>query len=407
MLSLTKKSLTKGATVPMEASKSECNRALVINALAEKPAKLNNISNARDSQTMIRLLREDQEIWDVLDAGTTMRFLTAYAAITNRKKIMTGTARMQERPIGILVDALRSLGADIEYLKNDGFPPFKIKSFDQQKADTLEMRGDTSSQYISAILMTAPLLPKGLKLNLTGDVNSRPYIEMTIDLMRQFGVEVKEINERSFEISPQSYTASAFSVESDWSGASYWFSAVALQKDSELFLRGLKEHSTQGDKAIIELMNPLGVSARFEEGGLRIWNHGEVTKNPVVFDFNKCPDLAQTVAVTCAALNVTAHFKGVQSLRIKETDRTLALQEQLAKFGVTVSPINDPFEFMITPNADGFPTKIKPVINTYEDHRMAMAFAPLCLLMELEIEEEEVVKKSYPDFWQDLEKVTV
>ncbi|GJM60263.1 3-phosphoshikimate 1-carboxyvinyltransferase [Persicobacter diffluens] len=406
MLQLKKSRLLKGGIVPMEASKSECNRALVINALAPSPAKIDNISQARDSQTMIRLLEEDGPVWDVLDAGTTMRFLTAYAALTNREKTMTGTERMQERPIGILVDALRSLGAEIEYLNQEGYPPMKIKGFQAQQSEVIEMRGDTSSQYISAILMCAPMLPKGLELRLTGDINSRPYIEMTIDLMAKFGVSVEEADERTFRIAPQTYHTDQFAVESDWSGASYWFSAVALQKDSELFLNGLRSDSTQGDKAIIDLMQPLGVEAKFDEGGLRIWNSGKVTQEAVVFDFNKCPDLAQTVAVVCGALGVNAHFKGVQSLRIKETDRTLALQEQLAKFGVTIEPVNDPYEFTISPNPEGFPTDHNPLINTYEDHRMAMAFAPLSLLMDLQIEEKEVVKKSYPHFWEDLKKVT-
>jgi 3-phosphoshikimate 1-carboxyvinyltransferase len=379
--------------IPLPSSKSESNRVLIIDALTKGENKLSNLAEARDTQTMIRLLRDDPETLDVLDAGTTMRFLTAYAALNNKQKIMTGTPRMCERPIGILVDALRDLGANINYLKKEGYPPLSIEGFSGQKTSEIEIRGDVSSQYISALLMNAPLLPQGLVLNLTGKIGSRTYITMTLELMKEFGVDYIFEGSR-IEIKPGAYVPTTFAVESDWSGASYWFSLLACADEGELFLKGLKADSLQGDAMIVGIMDQLGVQSEFRETGISL-KKKEVRGLPS-FDFTHCPDLAQTVAVTCALIGQTSEFSGLESLRIKETDRIDALQKELAKIGALLEERKEGV-FTLVP-ATKIPAKVK--VATYDDHRMAMAFMPLITKTALEIEEPDVVNKSYPSFWK-------
>ncbi|WP_162417692.1 3-phosphoshikimate 1-carboxyvinyltransferase [Cyclobacterium roseum] len=382
--------------IPLPSSKSESNRVLIIDALTKGKNILSNLAEARDTQTMIRLLNMDPEVYDVLDAGTTMRFLTAYAALNGKIKTLTGTPRMCERPIGILVDALREIGAEIEYLGKEGYPPLRVKGFEGQKATEISIRGDVSSQYISALLMNAPLLPQGLTLNLTGKVGSVTYITMTLELMKAFGVAYSFEGNR-IQIYPQSYQATSFSVESDWSGASYWFSLLAVAGSGELFLEGLKADSLQGDARIVEIMEQLGVKSTFEDGGVRL-QKTEVLGLPS-FDFAHCPDLAQTVAVTCALTGQTSHFLGLESLRIKETDRIYALQQELAKIGAQlVEKESDVFTLL---PAREIPETVN--IHTYDDHRMAMAFMPLMTRTRLKIEDPEVVNKSYPSFWKHCE----
>jgi 3-phosphoshikimate 1-carboxyvinyltransferase len=382
--------------IPLPSSKSESNRALVIDALTEGENHLLNLAEARDTQTMIRLLKENPPVYDVLDAGTTMRFLTAYAAVTNQNKVMTGTARMCERPIGILVDALREIGAEIHYLNREGFPPLAVHGLQEQKSDQVKIRGDVSSQYISALLMIAPRLPHGLKLELEGKVGSRTYIEMTIQLMKSFGVEVIW-DGNTISVAPQNYKPTTFSVESDWSGASYWFSLVACADEGELFLEGLKENSLQGDSKIVEIMDRLGVKSEFKAGGVRLTK--QAIKGFEAFDFTHCPDIAQTVAVTCAIVGQKAEFTGIESLRIKETDRIFALQQELAKFNADfVETEKDVFTLIPSVN---MPNQVR--IHTYDDHRMAMAFMPLMTKTRVIIEDPEVVNKSYPSFWKHLE----
>jgi len=379
--------------IPLPSSKSESNRVLIIDALTKGANKLSNLAEARDTQTMIRLLKEDPDTYDVLDAGTTMRFLTAYAALNNRQKTMKGTPRMCERPIGILVDALKEIGASINYLKKEGFPPLSIEGFSGQKTKEIEIRGDVSSQYISALLMNAPLLPDGLVLNLTGKIGSRTYITMTLELMKTFGVDY--IFEGSqIEIKPGKYQPTSFSVESDWSGASYWFSLLACADSGELFLKGLKAESLQGDAKIVAIMDKLGVESEFQSNGI-ILRKKEISGLPS-FDFTHCPDLAQTVAVTCAITGQTSDFMGLESLRIKETDRIDALQRELAKIGALLEERKEGV-FTLVP-ATNIPDKVS--IATYDDHRMAMAFMPLITRTKLEIEDPEVVNKSYPSFWK-------
>ena len=386
----------KGEASLLPASKSISNRALIINALAGNKSALKNLSDANDTQLMLKLVNARDQTIDVEDAGTTMRFLTAYFSVTGQHKILTGTARMKERPIGILVDALRSLGAEIEYVERDGFPPHQIKKFNGQKANELRVRGDVSSQYISALMMIAPVLPTGLTIVFEGKVGSRPYIEMTASIMKHFNAE-STLLENKVIIPHQEYKPSAFTVESDWSAASYWFAFAALAKEATLSLPRLTLNSVQGDSKIVQIMEILGVNARLENGLLNL-SKGN-TEKEFSWDFTHCPDLAQTVAVICAAKGVNARFTGLESLRIKETDRIDALQKELRKIGAELIE-NDSAHWSLNPSST-LPAAAS--FQTYKDHRMAMAFAPLATLMDVQIEDPQVVKKSYPNFWNDIE----
>ncbi|MDR6560699.1 MULTISPECIES: 3-phosphoshikimate 1-carboxyvinyltransferase [unclassified Arcicella] len=387
--------------IPLPSSKSESNRALIINALAQGKDNLSNLAEARDTQTMMRLLASDDAIADVIDAGTTMRFLTAYFAVTGQHKTMTGTPRMCERPIGILVDALRSLGADIEYLNKEGYPPLQLNGFNFSGNNHLAIRGDVSSQYISAILMIAPLLPEGLILTITGELGSKPYIEMTIQQMKSFGITVSPDWENlTITVPAQKYEVIPYAIESDWSGASYWFSIVALSEfeDAELELLGLKENSLQGDSVITDIMSHLGVKSEYTGRGFKL------TKIPaestLAWDFTNCPDLAQTVCVVAAAKNIPLTLTGVESLKVKETDRIYALQTELAKIGASLVETEKNHKYLLTSSNQSIPAGTS--FHTYDDHRMAMAFAPLALIADVEIEEPDVVVKSYPSFWKHL-----
>lgn len=389
----------KNTTINLPASKSESNRVLILDALSGFNSKLHNLSEARDTVTMQKLLKSSDRELNVLDAGTTMRFLTAYFSVKNENKILTGTPRMCERPIKILVNALRTLGAEIDYLKNEGFPPIHIKSFNQKK-NFITIRGDISSQYISALLMIAATLDEGLTLSLEGTIGSRPYIEMTLKLMKKFGIEASW-TENKISVKKQPFKSIVHKVESDWSGASYWYSMVALADQAKLKLTNLYPDSLQGDIRIVEIMESLGVETRFDQDGAYISSKNSF-KQPkdLKIDFKDCPDLAQTVAVACAAKGINCSMTGLESLRIKETDRILALQNELSKIGARL--IESEREWKLIPNNDILQERIH--INTYEDHRMAMAFAPLALCTDLSIEDPEVVNKSYPGFWRDLQK---
>ncbi|MCG8476227.1 MAG: 3-phosphoshikimate 1-carboxyvinyltransferase [Cytophagales bacterium] len=389
--------------ISLPASKSESNRALIIQALASGAVELDNLSEARDTQTMIRLLQSADEVWDVLDAGTTMRFLTAYSALQPDVRVMTGTERMQERPIRILVDALRELGAEVVYLKDDGFPPLRVRGIVKQQTASLSIRGDVSSQYISALLLIAPNLPMGLCLDLEGKVGSRPYIEMTLSLMRKFGAEAAFANDSRVVVKPGGYKANSFSVESDWSGASYWYSVAALSEKAEIKLKGLRKDSLQGDIEIVRIMERLGVRSEFDEDGVLL------TKIPVrgidKIDFSDCPDLAQTVVVVAGALGCSVEMTGLESLRIKETDRVAALSQELLKIGVKL--IENSGKWRLDASGLDWSKMQDLVIETYDDHRMAMAFAPLALRRDLQILDPCVVNKSYPAFWGDFSKMSL
>lgn len=385
------------------ASKSESNRVLIIDALTGLKSNLENLSNARDTQTMIRLLRSNEEVLDVIDAGTTMRFLTAYLSITGQEKTLTGTKRMCERPIKLLVDALKTLGANIEYKDKEGYPPLAIKKFDKEKVKTnhLRIKGDVSSQYITALLMIAPVLPNGLELELEGKIGSRPYIEMTLSLMKHFGVN-SEWRENKISISAQSYQPATYKVESDWSAASYWYSIVALAREAKIEILGYHKNTFQGDSAIVQIMENLGVKSIFTEKGILLEKKPEEVRS-FSHDFTHCPDLAQTIAVVCAAKGIECTMTGLESLRIKETDRIAAIQNELRKFGSDLIETVPNLEFKIPGRSDKDLFKVEgQSVATYKDHRMAMAFAPLALAGPLTIENPDVVEKSYPHFWDDL-----
>jgi 3-phosphoshikimate 1-carboxyvinyltransferase len=385
-------------TISIPSSKSESNRALIIHALAKK-GKINNLSTARDTQTMLKLLQSNEQTLDVLDAGTTMRFLTAYFAISDQDRILTGTKRMCERPIGILVDALRELGADIEYIDTAGYPPLHIKGFQDSGIKTIRMRGDVSSQYISAILMISPILKNGLKLELTGKVSSRPYIDMTLGIMRHFGVSSK-FKKNIIKIPKQPYVNTSFDVDPDWSGASYWYSIAALAREASILLKGFHMPSYQGDSIIRDLMTDLGVKSTFNNEGIHLTKCSHV--DSIEIDFSNFPDLAQTVAVVCSCKGIYARFTGLESLRIKETDRIAALQNELSKLGGQLTEKNG-YEWELVP-ATGSIRAENLIINTYDDHRMAMAFAPIAAITNVKIENPDVVQKSYPSFWDDINK---
>ena len=390
-------------TAQLPASKSEANRALVLQALAGG-GTVDNLSDANDTQLMQRLLAAAPGAGslDAEDAGTVMRFLTAYLAVTGWKGCLTGTARAQERPIAVLVHALRELGARVTYLKSEGFPPLEfggLVATDTAGPAELFMRGDISSQYISALLMVGPRLPGGLRLTLTGHVGSRPYIDMTLALMQLFGAAASA-DGAVLTVPPGQYRPTNYTVESDWSAASYWYSLVALgPAGSAIKLPGLRQKSLQGDQAIAEIMTHFGVKTAFLPDGVLLQQQPLPSQSEVhTLDFTDCPDLAQTVAVVAAALGRLVDLTGLESLRIKETDRIAALQTELAKFG---GGLRDLGNGCFRAESSSFAVANQSVA-TYHDHRMAMAFAPLALRGPLRIEAPAVVRKSYPQFWKEL-----
>ncbi|WP_421944136.1 3-phosphoshikimate 1-carboxyvinyltransferase [Pedobacter sp.] len=396
--------------IQLTGSKSECNRALIISALSKKLVKVENLSNAADTVTLNGILNtledeleveiQESKTVDVGPAGTAMRFLSAYLSAKNGNFLLTGTERMKQRPIGILAEALKTLGADISYAETEGFPPLNIAGPLNQKTAEVKIKGDISSQYISALLMIAPILPQGLTLEIEGELTSKPYVDMTLDMLAEVGIE-HSWNGNSISIKPQTFKPGTLVVEPDWSAASYWYSIAALADEAEISLPALKEKSLQGDSQIQKIMKIFGIATEKTEKGISVSNLGLSLETSQVLDLKTCPDLAQTIIVIAAALGKNMSFTGLETLKIKETDRIAALQNELAKIGVTLTEDN----LVYTLNTDElhFPDKI--TIATYEDHRMAMAFAPLALLInEVEIEEMQVVEKSYPYFWEDLKK---
>ena len=389
--------LNEGITIPLPGSKSESNRALLINALCNDPGPLSNLAIARDTDIMQNLLGSEHNVYDAQDAGTVMRFMTAYLATLQKETVITGAPRMKKRPIKILVEALRELGVTIEYLEESGYPPLKINGLREQQKKTLVVPGNISSQYISALLMIAPQLPKGLTLQLDGEVVSKPYIELTLEIMNHFGVDVK-VSGQQYTVPKQNYSYAPFTVEADWSGASYWYAIFALSSLKTLSISGLREHSFQGDSILKELMESFGVATNF------IGDRAVLTKKqielPTSIDFVTCPDLAQTFAVLCAAMGHSCTFSGLQTLKIKETDRVSALKTELTKFGGDFIESGEEWFVKPIPWESWKNTSVR--IDTYDDHRMAMAFAPLGLKTELRFDDAAVVNKSYPSFWKDL-----
>ena len=391
-------------SILLPSSKSISNRVLILNALCNHPKEINNISECDDTEVVIKALREKKSNINIGAAGTAMRFLTAYLSSQKGSYTITGTERMKNRPIKILVDALRSTGAHISYTEKDGFPPLHIDG-QTLKGGEIQLGGGVSSQYISALLMIAPLMTNGLRLRLSGEVISTPYINLTIKLMRRFGVIVFE-EEQTYTVPPQQYSsAENFTVESDWSAASYWYEIVALCKDDNagVSLHGLRADSLQGDSSIVKLFDNLGVETTFTSSGVTLTKKPAVVDRLFEFDFVSIPDMAQTFAVTCAMMNIPFRFTGLQSLKIKETDRLNALKVELRKLGYLLEIHN---ENSLEWTGKKCEAETSPVIETYEDHRMAMAFAPISLCREngVSIANPEVVSKSYPSFWEDLIK---
>jgi 3-phosphoshikimate 1-carboxyvinyltransferase len=383
-------------------SKSLSNRALIIQALCNEGVEINNLATANDTNVLQQLLNSQEKELSVGIAGTAMRFLTAFLAIKdNNEIILTGDNRMKERPIKVLVNVLKDLGAGIEYLENDGYPPLKItgKTLDGGK---IVIDGSISSQYISALLMIAPKLKNGIQIEFFDEVISKPYINMTVQMMRYFGAIVKW-DRNTIYVEKGEYQPKNISIEADWSAASYWYSMVALAKEGDVTLYGLQQESLQGDAVVAEIYKDFGVETEFVENGIRLTKDSKfrVLSSELEIDFVNFPDIAQTVAVTCAALNVKAKLKGLKTLRIKETDRIAALQTELNKLGFNVEVERD--DLII--NQSNMDTISNSPIKTYNDHRMAMAFAPLALIRGITIEDENVVAKSYPNFWEDLKCV--
>lgn len=387
-------------SIKLPSSKSISNRVLILNALSSSTHSIDNLSECDDTKVMVKAFSSKNDIINIGAAGTSMRFLTAFLSRTPGNWVITGSERMKNRPIHILVDALNSLGANIEYIEKKGFPPLHIKGKALDGGEIF-LAGNISSQFISALLMVAPTMTKGLTIHLQGEVISQPYIQMTLKLMENFGVKVNW-DGNTIKIYPESYRPVPFVVESDWSAASYWYEIVALSDQAEVELLGLFRDSAQGDSKVAELFQDLGVSTEFTDRGV-ILRKTEIRTKKMFHNFINEPDLAQTFVVTCCMLNISFLFAGLQSLKIKETDRIEALKAEMKKLGYV---INDRENSFMEWNGERCEAETQPVITTYEDHRMAMAFAPAAIrLNELRIAEPQVVTKSYPTFWEDLDKV--
>jgi len=385
-------------------SKSETNRMLILKALYPNIV-LENISNADDCELMQKALNTDNQIIDIHHSGTAMRFLTAYfSQKEDCEVVLTGSNRMKERPIKILVDALLELGADIQYLENEGFPPLKIIGRKITK-DKISLPANVSSQYISALMLVAPKLENGFEIELIGKITSRPYIEMTLALLKNIGVQIS-FNDNCIRINhfPFAIQNSLFIIESDWSSASYFYSIVALSViGTEISLSNFYENSLQGDAVLVEIYKDFGVETIFNEDSIRIKKVNNSQLSILNYQLNDSPDLAQTIAVTCFGLGIECHLSGLHTLKIKETDRLLALQTELQKLGGVVQITDD--SIRVTKDICFLESLPIVAIDTYNDHRMAMAFAPLAIKLPIIINNAEVVSKSYPDFWQDMKKI--
>jgi len=400
------------ADISLDGSKSISNRALLVLALAgAKPSDwLRRLSTSKDTETLQRLLEQDADLYDAGDAGTTFRFLTAYLALQPGVQTLTGSARMCERPIGPLVQALRELGAEIHFLGKEGYPPLQIGEMKKNwgQRPIIHIPASTSSQFLSALLLIGPRLPNGLELVPEGALVSRPYLEMTLQIMRYFGATAAWQGER-IVVEPGEYSARPFQVEADWSAASYWYAMAAFSDDLDLRLRGLFPDSWQGDAVLAEMMQRFGIQTFFEEQGIFLKKSDTAPRPFFEKDFLECPDIAQTLAVVCAGLGIQGLFTGLETLSIKETDRIAALKTELAKVGAWFSKLPARFSkkmpekvFYSIEGRAGW--SLPPRFATYGDHRMAMAFAPLAMFQPIEIEHPEVVSKSYPKFWADLQR---
>ena len=390
------------ASVRITGSKSESNRLLLLQALFPD-IRIENISESDDSVAMAAGVKVEQGVVDIHHAGTAMRFLTAFfASQPGREVLLTGSDRMKERPISVLVDALRQLGAEIEYAGNAGYPPLRIKG-KKLELSQVQLPADISSQYISALLLIAPALPQGLELELLGKITSRPYIEMTLALLRQIGVGC-QFGENRISVRPLETAASkTLVVESDWSSASYFYSLISMAAPgSEIRLSAYRENSLQGDSVLIEIYKEFGVETAFETNGIVLRKTATTPSGILEYDLANAPDLAQTIAVNCFGLGIGCRLSGLHTLKIKETDRLEALREELTKLGAAISVTDRSLELKA-----GAGINPSVAIDTYHDHRMAMAFAPLALKQSLAVNDADVVSKSYPDYWKDLESVGI
>ena len=398
-------------TICLPASKSISNRALIIYALSGGEHVPENLSNCDDTEVIINALRHMPDEINIKAAGTAMRFMTAYLSVKSGTHVLTGTERMKHRPIGVLVNALKALGANIEYTAEEGYPPLRITG-STLKGGELGVPGNISSQYISALLMIGPMLSEGLTLQLTGDIISRPYIDLTLWMMREFGADAEWTSGDTITVKPKPYISREYFIENDWSGASYWYEMMALSKDptSEIKLTGLMDGSKQGDSVTRYIFSLLGVKTIFEtkqEGipqTVTLKQSGRSVPR-LDYDFVNSPDLAQTFVVTCAAKNIPFRFTGLQTLKIKETDRIEAMKREMRKLGYV---INDKNNNELSWDGERCEPSMELGIDTYEDHRMALAFAPYAFATDgLIINNPNVVTKSYPLFWEDIQKVGV
>lgn len=386
--------------IVLSGSKSISNRALIIRALCKTSFPIKNLSTAKDTVTLQQLLSSKEEILDAGHAGTTFRFMTAFLALQKGTQTLTGSERMKQRPIGVLVRVLNKLGANIEYLEQEDYPPLRIHSPNNiGKITEVQVAADISSQYISALLLIAPTLPRGLTIHFQGEPVSMPYIRMTLRMMAYFGIDYQETGD-SIQVKHGAYQAKNFQVESDWSSASYYYAFAALAKQADITINGLFKESLQGDSIISEIGKHFGVRTHFQKNSIQLTRF-EKNISSFQYNFTDCPDLAQTIAVICAGLGIQGTFSGLKTLRIKETDRIAALQTELEKINISTSSTSE------TLTLGGKPHFQQPIFATYQDHRMAMAFAPLALLYPIEIQNPNVVIKSYPNFWEDIEGLDI
>ncbi len=406
---VSKSDQTAVGKIKLSGSKSISNRVLIIQALCNESFDISNLSDSDDTKTLQSLLFSDSHELDAHHAGTTYRFLTSYLATRVGENILTGSERMQERPIKALSDALIKMGADISYLNKEGYPPLKIGSPTRALNSKVSVSADISSQYISSLLLVAPTLPDGLEITMVGDLVSRPYLMMTLKIMEYFGVSHSWIGQ-TISVGPQKYKAKNFFVEADWSSASYYYIIAAVAKKVDITLAGLQKDSLQGDSAIAMIGNSFGLQTEYIGNSIRITNSGNPREEFFEYDFINCPDIAQSVSTMAAGTGVSALFTGLQTLRIKETDRIAALQAELAKVHIWLSKLPAKFSkksdleyYMQEGNIDG--DEMAPTFSTYNDHRMAMAFGPLAQLFPIEVEDYMVVTKSYPKYWEDLKNL--
>jgi len=405
-VSLNQANFKPDSIIHLTGSKSESNRALIISALSKGKVKIKNLSSATDTVTLSAILDSLNQKIDIKEvnvgpAGTAMRFLTAYLSLRGKPITVSGSDRMKQRPIGTLVNALKTLGANLSYQENDGFPPVQIDGEWNQQTKEILIRGDISSQFLTALLLIASSLPLGIKLEIMDELTSKPYVDMTLSMLKQCGIshtwETDDIT-----IEPQDFKENTLTIEPDWSAASYWYSVVALSENAKITLPNLKKDSLQGDSAIAEIMQIFGVNTTYLENGIVIEKVAQEIK-PHLINFKECPDLAQTVVVCAALLGKEFSFEGLQTLKIKETDRIFALQTELAKIGVKLIETQADVYQLFCEEME-IPEDI--TIATYEDHRMAMAFAPMAMkIKNVLIVEAMVVEKSYPLFWEDLKKL--